>query len=242
MSQSTSRKTLALFLITIFLAVTSFAGDAGGAKTPEGVWKRLSAALEAEDFAEMANCMSPEDRSMMTFGLYFAGAMMVGMSSMALSMGEDMGEAVEGDMSEEDKAEQAKQKKEAEAKIQKMTDKWAALEKKYGLDEDSIDMSGDEADQKKNIEKLFANIDQGALIQDLADFLKNDLGEDASEGFSKDMDVPQGDLENLKIDGDTAQGTVGDEDIFFIQVDGRWYLDAETMEENKKEEEQEAAR
>ncbi len=235
MKSSTMRKTLTLLLITLFLASTSFAGDQGGAESPEGVWKRLSAAAENDDFAEMANCMAPEDRAMMTFGLYFAGAMMVGMSSMALGMGEGMSDAFSEDMSDEDKAEQEKQKKEAEAKIKKMTDKWSAIEKKYNLDEDSINMGGDEADQKKQIASLFENVDQAALIKDLADFLKNDLGEEAGEGFSKKGDIPKGDLENLKIDGDKAQGTVSDDEVFFIKVDGRWYLDATAMESSEIE-------
>lgn len=234
MNPTMIRKSLTLILTTLFLASTSFAGDHGGAETPEGVWKRLSAAAEKDDFAEMANCMAPEDRAMMTFGLYFAGAMMVGMSSMALGMGEGMADAFSEDMSEEDKAEQEKQKKEAEAKIKTMTDKWTAIEKKYNLDEDSIDMSGDEADQKKQIASLFENVDQAALIQDLADFLKNDLGEEAGEGLSKKADIPQGDLKNLKVDGDKAQGTVADEKVFFMKVDGRWYIDATAMEESEK--------
>ena len=234
MNRPMIHKSFILLLITIFLASTSFAGDHGGADSPEGVWKRLSAAAENDDFAEMANCMAPEDRAMMTFGLYFAGAMMVGMSSMALGMGEGMADAFAEDMSDEDKAEQEKQKKEAEAKIKAMTDKWTAIEKKYQLDEDSIDMSGDEADQKKRIASLFENIDQAALIKDLADFLKNDLGENAGEGFSKKGDIPKGDLKNLKKDGDKAHGTVGDDEVFFIKVDGRWYLDAEAMEESEK--------
>ena len=37
--------------------------------------------------------------------------------------------------------------------------------------------------------------------------------------------IPEGGLENLKIEGDKATGTVGSDAFSFVKIDGRWYVE-----------------
>ena len=48
-------------------------------------------------------------------------------------------------------------------------------------------------------------------------------GEEAKD--SGPVKVPEGGLENLKIEGDKASGTVGGDPFAFVKIDGRWYVE-----------------
>jgi hypothetical protein len=43
------------------------------------------------------------------------------------------------------------------------------------------------------------------------------------------FELQKGELENLKIEGDKATGTVGGDPINFARIDGRWYVEGDPM-------------
>ncbi len=109
-------------------------------------------------------------------------------------------------------------KEDAEAEVK-------GILKKHGVrvdeDEEGIDL-GDEAAMKEAIAKTFKDVkDKPALFQELME---------AAEKHTVQMGpfVPEAaQLKNVKIEGDTATGTIsseqGEEEAEFVKKDGRWY-------------------
>jgi hypothetical protein len=77
-------------------------------------------------------------------------------------------------------------------------------------------------------------VDQVSLIRDLMQLLESLPGDERS-GESGPVDLPEGELTDVAIDGDHATGKLGDESVDFVRVDGRWYLDL-GLEEKMREE------
>ena len=127
-------------------------------------------------------------------------------------------------MSAEDKKKAEEQKAKAQADIAGMKTAYSTLVTKYGLPAMPKEGEAEKPEPtQEEIEKLFANIDQGAFLNDALAVMKAMPGEEAKD--SGPVKVPEGGLENLKIEGDKASGTVGGDPFTFVKIDGRWYVE-----------------
>lgn len=211
-----------------------------GADSPEALVKRLKTAAEKEDFAEIAACMAPSDRAMMTMMMVLAASMMTAFSQMGTEMATGMAEAFQDEetMTAEEKAKAAAEKKKMEEQSAAVVKKLEVVLTKHGVTELMENTPEPEpgSDPAKNAEKLLANVDQVALITDLMAIMKDTFKDaEKGEGDSSPMGkIPKGDLKDLKVTGDTATGKIDGEDAHFVKVDGRWYL--KMMDEEKKTE------
>ncbi len=198
-----------------------------GAETPAALIERMKAGAAKEDFGEIAACLSPKNRKEMAMAMYMGATMMVAFANMGVEMGSGMAEGMAnlgGEPSAADKQKAADAKAKAQKEIAGLQTAYDALMKKYGLP--AMPKAGEPEKPeptKEEIEKLFANIDLGAFLNDTMAVMKAMPGEHKSE--SGPVKIPPGGLENLKIEGDKASGTVGGDAFTFVKVDGRWYVD-----------------
>lgn len=221
-------------------AVALAATQPYGGESPEAVVERMRAAAENEDLGEMAACLSPNDRATLSLTMVMMTGMVVAFASMGAAMGEGMAEGMaeafeDEETSDEERAEMQNQaqanKAKALAEIEAMTGKFEAIVEKHGLE----DVMGDDVDvEDADPAEVLAGVDQVALLQDLMGFLEDLPGEEDEEsdgGGDAPIDVPEGELTGLVIEGDAAHGTIGDEEVEFVKVDGRWYLSLDLMEQ-----------
>lgn len=198
-----------------------------GAETPEALVERMKAGAAKEDFAEIAACLTPKNRTEMAMAMYMGATMMVAFADMGAEMGGSMAEGMAGmagEPSAADKQKLEEQKAKAKADIAGLKTAYNNLIAKYGLP--AMPKEGEpEKPQptQEEIEKLFANIDQGAFLNDALAVMKAMPGEHKDE--SGPVKIPEGGLENLKIEGDKATGTVGPDPFSFVKIDGRWYVE-----------------
>lgn len=209
-----------------------------GAESPQALVERVSKAAEKQDFAELAACLAPGDRAMMSMMMVLAVTMMTAFSQMGSEMASGMAEAFQDEesMTSEEKAKAAADKKEMEEQTAAVAKKIETVLAKHGI-VDLMEKTPEPepgSDPMKNAEKLFADVDQVALITDLMAIM-NESFKDAEkgEGGPPMGKIPSGKLADLKIAGDTASGKVDGEDVRFVKVDGRWYL--EMLDEEKTE-------
>jgi len=239
--RSTSWKRGIAALVALLLGVHGglalAATEPYGAESPQAVVARMKAAAEKEDLGEMAACLAPEDRAALSLTMVMVTGMVMAFASMGAGMGEAMGDAMGeamGEMSDEQKQEMAEQKAKAEADVAAMQGKYEAILEKHGLsgimDADSeLGADGDPT-------AALAGVDQVALLEDMMAFLEALPGSDGEgEGSDAPLDVPTGELSNLVVDGDHASGTMGDEDVDFVKVDGRWYVSLGLKEKMQEE-------
>ena len=198
-----------------------------GAETPELLVARMKAAATKEDFSEIAACLTPKNRTEMAMAMYMGATMMVAFAEMGAEMGGAMADGMAGmagEMSAEDKQKAEAQKAETTKAIAGMKTAYNDLVKKYGLPEMPKEGEPEKPEpSQEEIGKLFANMDQGAFLNDALAVMKAMPGEESKD--SGPVKIPEGGLENLKIDGDKATGTVGDEAFTFARIDGRWYIE-----------------
>jgi hypothetical protein len=208
--------------------------EAPGAESPEALVERMKRAGETEDFGEMMACLAPEGRIKMASMMYLMATMMVGFSMMGAEMGSGMGEAMaEGmgeELTDEQKADMEAQKKKALAQVAEIRESYNAMVAKYGLPE--LTEEGEAPDT--DLEAVFRDIDHAAFFKDVMAFLDSMPGDEEEETSPAEEGAPWdfGDatLTDLKIEGDTATGKVGDEEVTFVRIDGRWYFDADFVE------------
>jgi hypothetical protein len=79
---------------------------------------------------------------------------------------------------------------------------------------------------KEEMDKLFANLDHSAFVADVVKVMEAMPGKEEKPEAGPGEKI-EGTLENLKIEGDRATGTVGGEPTSFVRVDGRWYLETD---------------
>jgi len=199
-----------------------------GAESPEALVARLKAGAAKEDFSEIAACLTPKNRTEMAMAMYMGATMMVAFSEMGAQMGGAMAEGMAGmagaEPSAEDKKKAEEQKAKAMADIAGLKTAYNNLVTKYGLPTMPKEGGAEKpAPTQEEIEKLFANIDQGAFLNDALAVMKAMPGEEAKD--SGPVKIPEGGLQNLKIEGDKASGTVGGEPFTFVKIDGRWYAE-----------------
>jgi hypothetical protein len=196
-----------------------------GAETPELLVERMKAGAAKEDFSEIAACLTPKNRTEMAMAMYMGATMMVAFAEMGAEMGGGMAEAMAGEMSAEDKEKAEEQKAKAKADIAGLKTAYNNLVTKYGLPAMPKEGEPEKPEPTQvEIEKLFANIDQGAFLNDALAVMKAMPGEDKADK-SGPVQIPEGGLQNLKIEGDKATGTVGPDAFTFVKIDGRWYVE-----------------
>ena len=198
-----------------------------GAETPELLVARMKAGAAKEDFGEIAACLTPKNRSEMAMAMYMGATMMVAFAEMGAEMGGAMAEGMAGmggEMSAEDKAKAEEQKAKAKEGIAGMKTAYNNLVTKYGLPAMPKEGEPEKPEPTQaEMEKLFASIDHGAFLNDAMAVMKAMPGEEAKDAGP--VKIPEGGLENLKIDGDKATGTVGTDAFSFVRIDGRWYVE-----------------
>jgi hypothetical protein len=199
----------------LLLAPALHAAAALGAESPQALVERLRNAASKEDFGELAACLAPAARLEMAQGIWVGATMMIAMSSAMGDMAAGMGEAM--DESEEGKANAAKAKAEAEAKFGVWKKRYDDTAKKHGLPtlESFEKVEGDPS-------TLLTKTDQVAVITDFGNLLTS-FGEE-QQGEKRPTKQIEGQLEGLKVDGDTAEGTLGGDPIEFVKIDGRWFI------------------
>jgi len=181
--------------IMILALLAAGCGTEGGS-SPADVFSRAKASVESKDWAGMMDCVAPDDRPLLSFGLVVAGSVIVGMSSMT-------GGEKDGAMK---------------------TDYEAVL-KKHDIDPSNTDMPKLEPSDKDGMRRaageMMKGIDHKAFFVDMMRFL-SEHGE--GDGVSAAGKL-KGDLSDVEIDGDRATGRAGGKDLTFVKVDGRWYLE-----------------
>ncbi len=164
-----------------------------GAASPEAVVERISRAAENRDLFELAATIEPQGAREMAEGLTFIMALTVAFSAMS------DGEAV------------------AEQRMAQLE----AIVTRHGLP--GMDEEGP-AD-RASLQEALADVDHlslAALIADLGEFMQT-MAEGDEEINSEFLPPFDGELVDLRIDGDSASGRIGEEDIEFVRIDGRWF-------------------
>ena len=228
--RSTLRATawIAVVALVVVVAAPAFA-DAPGAETPEALVERMRAAAAEEDLGEVMSCLAPEARVEMASMMYLMATMVVAFSQMGVEMGTGMAEGLAEDATDEQKAEMEAQKQKAMAEAAKVRDGYNAVMTKYGLP--VIPESGEAEEPEGDPKELFASMDQGAFLKDIFAFLESMPGEkeEGAEESKGPLDLGDGQLTDLVVDGDSASGKIGGEDVQFVRLDGRWFFAAEGM-------------
>ena len=233
-----TRRSIALTLALTFLVLPAAAraGEPPGADTPQELVKRMTAAAEQGNIAEIANCLAPEDRAELTMGMVAGVGMMVAFMSMggdmAAGMAEGMTEGMTGEeMTAEQKAELEKGKKEAAAKAEEMQKKYEAILTRHKLDKIMAEGEppGEGPEAKAAMAAKLEGVDQGALLAEMMGLLEG-LGEEKKEAGKGPVDLPRN-VRDYKIDGDRATAQSDDETLEFVRVKGRWYFKPPKKEE-----------
>lgn len=221
-------------VLALFVPAAATAAEAAkssvplGAESPEALVKRLTAAAEKEDLGEIAACLAPPDRAMMSMMMVLAATMMTAFMSMGSEMASGMAEAFQDEesMTAEQKPQNAAAKKQMEEQGAAQQKKLEAVLDKYGVTELMEQDHGEPGDDPmKNAEKLMAGVDQVGLITDLIVFLREGAMKDAEGGdATPPIEIPKGDLADLKTEGDGATGTIDGKPVQFVKVDGRWFV------------------
>jgi hypothetical protein len=205
-----------------------------GAESPQALVDQVKQASADEDLAQMAALMAPDDRATLSLTMTMMLGMVIAFSQMggemAGGMAEGMAEAFGGEISAEDKAKAEAEKAAAMAEVKKLEGRYEEILASHGVS----DLLQQEPAEGTPPGELMKGVDQVSLIRDLMQLLESLPGDERS-GESGPVDLPEGELTGVAIDGDHATGKLGDESVDFVRVDGRWYLDL-GLEEKMREE------
>ena len=205
------------FVVASLAALVCLTADGcggGGYDSPQAAFDAMKAAGEKKDWKGFCECMTPDSQDAMAGGMVVAGTMMKAMGGFAM-----MG-----------RGEQAEKTKAALEKIDEVL-------KKHGLDEKAMKkvqekMQG--AEPKGPNKRLAMLKELAAPIKDKPTFIGDMFAalEEMNPGEST-MSFENATLKDVKIDGDTATGTIAktdkgmkmDEPINFKKIDGGWLVD-----------------
>jgi hypothetical protein len=207
-----ARGTAVSWILLAAYAVATVGGCGGGAathSTPQAVFDAAKTAAEKEDWKSFSQCLTPESRDATAAAVMLAGVMIQGFSSL-------------GD--EKDKA----AGKEIESVL-----------KKHGVDPKTMEeppAAAASKDPKEEMKKVIAPIkDRDAFIGDMISAM-NKVSKSKGKGGPMPKDAT---LKDVKIDGDTATGTITakdsdkSEEVKFKKIGGSWKMDLD-MEKNRQ--------
>jgi len=221
----------ALLLVALPATVRAQPGSAAplGGDSPQDVIDQVRAAGEDEDLGTMVGLIAPDDRAMLSMTMIMMMGMVMAFSQMGAGMAEGMAEGMGAEMSDEDRAAMEAEREEAMAQVKQFEADFEATLKRYGLEEVMESESDDPA-------VLMADVDQVGLIRDLMKLMDDLPGEEGGgEDGESPVEIPEGDLTDLEINGDTATGTIGGEAMEFVRVDGRWFVALGLKEEMQQQ-------
>ena len=207
----------------------------GGGETPEAVVDRMKKAAADKNMPELVACLAPQARQEMSAAMYLGATMMVAFSQMGAEMGGAMAEGM-GAMAggtgnqptDEDKKKMEEQTAKMKEELGKMSESYNSIMARHGLPTLPKEGEPEPAEPSKEaLDKTFASIDHGAFITDVMGLLESMPGEKSGSAEEGPFELPQGALENLKIEGDKASGSIGGDPVTFVKIDGRWYLEGD---------------
>lgn len=171
--------------------------DLEGGESPQDVFNRAKAAADKDDMRSFFRLISPDGRAQMGFAMVLAAKTAIGMKA-----------SMEGG---------------SEADAQKGLD---ALLEKHGVKNfpegaPPVNLE-DKAAVAALAQEIFAGVDVIDLIEDMQAYFRK-LG--FQGGTMKLTKSIEGDLTDLKIEGDRATGMAGGKPGTFVKVNGRWYLE-----------------
>lgn len=215
---STTHTSRPLALVAVMFIALAGCGDKGGAggstvegaESPQALVQRAHTLAEADDFGGIVRLMAPDERPIMSFGMImFAKMVPAFMGGFGGLAGE------EG-------------KKEMEAKMAEFEKAMNAVLEKHGLgdleeEQPPAEAMGDPMDAVKWLEEKAPELDHAAFVGDIIQTFGS-LGEETAGKATNKFKELGGELKNLKVDGDKATGTIGDEEMDFKRIDGRWYF------------------
>jgi hypothetical protein len=174
-------------------------GALDGGKSPQDTFTRATAAAERNDMRAFFRLVSPDAHAQMGF---------------VMVMGARMGIAMKAQM---EKGDGAAAEKELDALLKKHG------VKEWPQDAPPVDPKDQQA-VRAVARQMFDGVEVIALVEDLQ-ALMGRLGFEG--GSMKIKKIAEGDLTDLKINGDHATATVGGKPGAFVKVNGRWYMDPE---------------
>ena len=200
--------------LAALICLTAVGCGGGGHDSPQAAFDAMKAAGDKKDWKGLCECMTPDSRDAMAGGMVVAGTVMKAMGVFAMMGG----------------GEQAEKTKAALERIDEVL-------KKHGVDEDAMKkvqetMQG--AEPKDPTNNLAVLKELAALIEDKPTFIGDmfTVLEEMNPGESP-MSFGNAALKDVKIDGDTATGTIAktvkgtkkNDPINFKKIDGGWLVD-----------------
>ncbi len=172
-----------------------------GGDSPQDVFRRAKAAVEQGDPRMVFRLLPPDTLAVMGFTVV-QGA----------KLGIDMKAAMEG-------GDKVQAQKELDSVL-----------KKHGVkdlpkDAPPFDLNDEEA-VLAAAREMFEGVDVIALMDDMQALMRRFGFGGGGWKFTEIPDV-DAELTNIEIQGDRATGTVGDEPVTFVKVNGRWYVEAD---------------
>ena len=131
------------------VSLTPIAHAAQGAASVDALWKELSAMSKPEDTPRLLALIHPDDRALLGFSLFFAGAMT------PLAFLDD------------------------DAKAKKVSAAWDALVKKHGIHKVENAAPGEVTPEAvaTNARRVFATVDLAAFARDAIHFIQTNAGQ-----------------------------------------------------------------
>lgn len=194
---------LVTFSLVSVGSATLAADDAGGGDSPQAVFRAAQAAGAKKDYGALVRLVAPSERVLTAFGT-------------------DMGVGLFLEMYEGERAEELKKRYQAIQKKYGIAPDFEAGDEKLQITQDTPQEVID-AHVRKRAQRLYGHVDATEYVPDLMAII---LGmPEMSEG----PPFPQGEISDLRIEGDRATGKAGEKTISFIREGGQWYLTADIM-------------
>lgn len=200
---------LSVGLAAYLISTVAGCGGSSAYSSPQATFDTAKAAAGKEDWKGFCQCLTPESRDVMAGEMAMMGVMMQGFAGLGGEAGK------------------------------KSAEKIGEVLKKHGLDEKSMEAvkvePEESKDPKKAMDKMLTPVkDRDAFIGDMFTALKS-----MDEGKGKEQKpLPEdAQLKDVKIDGDTATGTItakkdGEDKslpVKFKKIEGKWKLDFDPM-------------
>ena len=188
--------------IALLSVLPTQAAELAGGATPDEVFERMRSAAADANYREMASCITPQGRAEIGVMMFLVAGMSSAFTQMGEEMAAEMAEASDSEVPQPPEGED-------------LNKKLAALLDRHGLDQKTLEAAG------PSTGTLPKQLESPEFFVDILSFIDEIPGE---EGAAEQFQIPDGDLSGLSIDGEQASARFGEEQIDFVKLDGRWYL------------------